>query len=700
MDRGSQATSRILLHVLYYILQSSQQQRLKVLQVLCASALQYIVDILYIQHPSIIMIHNEIILFFSICYILIGVIASSGFATSLTSNPTPSNNNNINKNYCRPQQSPPIVYTIAGSDSGGGAGIQADIHAIHAMGCHGCSAITCLTAQNSKGVTDINVPPAAFLKKQLDSLRDDLSPRAIKIGMLGTRELAQVVGDMLKEILQEKKSKVWIVVDPVMISTSGSKLLDDDAVEAMIEHIFPFADIITPNKFEAEALLRRKLKSPSDVEIGARELLKLGCRSVLIKGGHTLLEESSSSSDLDSGDSDSHPQSSNEIQTALEYAQDYLISSDPAPKSGKERMCDTAAASTMTNGVWMRSIRWDSPNTHGTGCTLSSAIASALALGEDNRSNIDGTKSENNRRVGATSAIHIIDACCLAKAYVSAGIQRSVQLGSGPGPVAQSEFPCSWENFPTIVMDPTSKNHEFDSSDFDDFCKMKPFSSSVETETRKETDGKNRNTVLGRILPIVDTVEQVKQLSQTPGVTDIQLRIKDETDSDKITERVQICQEYCKSNGVNLWVNDFWEEAIEANCFGVHVGQEDLLKCALAGGLDRLKENRMALGVSTHSYGELAVALGVQPTYISMGPVFATSSKTLEFDPQGLDTVRKWRQLIPPTMPFVTIGGINDVELARENREAGADCIAVISAITKSNDAAASVKDLNAAMVP
>ncbi|OEU20712.1 phosphomethylpyrimidine kinase, partial [Fragilariopsis cylindrus CCMP1102] len=258
----------------------------------------------------------------------------------------------------------PIVYTIAGSDSGGGAGIQADIHAIHAMGCHGCSAITCLTAQNSKGVTDINVPPAAFLKKQLDSLRDDLSPRAIKIGMLGTRELAQVVGDMLKEILQEKKSKVWIVVDPVMISTSGSKLLDDDAVEAMIEHIFPFADIITPNKFEAEALLRRKLKSPSDVEIGARELLKLGCRSVLIKGGHTLLEESSSSSDLDSGDSDSHPQS------------------------------------------------WDSPNTHGTGCTLSSAIASALALGEDNRSNIDGTKT-----------------------YVSAGIQRSVQLGSGPGPV-------------------------------------------------------------------------------------------------------------------------------------------------------------------------------------------------------------------------------------------------------------------------
>ena len=621
------------------------------------------------------MVYNRMFLFLGVCYVFLGAIASSGFATSL--------------NSAQPRPTPPIVYTIAGSDSGGGAGIQADLHAIHAMGCHGCSAITCLTAQNSKGVAGIHVPPTSFLEEQLEFLKGDLFPRAIKIGMLGTRELCEVVGKILKEMHDDREQKkVWIVVDPVMISTSGSKLLDDDAVDAMIEHIFPYADIITPNKFEAEALLRQKLKTPKDIEDGARELLKMGCASVLVKGGHTLLEESSSTSLLSKSTS-----SPSEVQSTLEYAQDYLLSSDPAPVAGGERLCDSSAASTKTSGVWMRSIRWDTPHTHGTGCTLSSAIASALALGEENR---DESKSEHTQ-VGATSAIHIVDACCLAKAYVSSGIQRGVQLGSGPGPVAQTEFPSSWENFPTIVMDPTCKSK----SDRGRFCTMRAFSSVKDKGATGGSVDNDRDAIptLGRILPIVDTVEQVKQLAKIPGVIDIQLRIKDETDPVKITERVKLCQEYCKSNGVNLWINDYWEAAVEAGCFGVHVGQEDLVKCMLAGGLDRLKSKQMALGISTHSYGELAVALGVSPTYISMGPVFATKSKKVQFHPQGLDTVQRWRSLIPPSMPFVSIGGINSLEAAKANRDAGADCIAVISAITQSDDAATSVKDYNDAMV-
>ena len=644
------------------------------------------------------MFDNRKLLFFVVCYVLVGLISSSGFATSLSSNPISSSVGKRSSNDGQQQQllstqpPPPIVYTIAGSDSGGGAGIQADLHAIHAMGCHGCSAITCLTAQNSKGVTDIHVPPSSFLQEQLERLKDDLFPRAIKVGMLGTREMAEVVGKLLKEFHDNRKTrKVWIVVDPVMISTSGSKLLEDDAVDAMIEHVFPYADIITPNKFEVEALLQRKLMTPGDIEEGARELLKMGCRSVLIKGGHSLIEESSSDSASDA----SSASSSAEVLTTLEYAQDYLISSDAAPDDGKERICDISAASTKTNGVWMRSIRWDTENTHGTGCTLSSAIASALALGEENRDDDDESKSGG--RVGATSAIHIVDACCLAKAYVSAGIQRGVQLGSGPGPVAQTEFPCSWENFPSIVMDPTSSSsrNSYDASisgSGSSFCSMRAFSSTT------EDDEEDSDAVLGRIIPIVDTVDQIEQLVQIPGVTDIQLRIKDETDPVKITERVKMCQEHCKSNGVNLWINDFWEAAVEAGCFGVHVGQEDLVKCITAGGLDRLRSKNMAFGVSTHSYGELAVALGVNPSYISMGPVYATSSKKVEFHPQGLDTVQKFRRLINPSIPFVTIGGINSLEAAMANRKSGADCIAVISAITKSNDAAASVKDYNDAM--
>jgi thiamine-phosphate diphosphorylase len=204
--------------------------------------------------------------------------------------------------------------------------------------------------------------------------------------------------------------------------------------------------------------------------------------------------------------------------------------------------------------------------------------------------------------------------------------------------------------------------------------------------------------ILGRILPIVDTVEWVEKLAKTPGITDIQLRIKDETDPDRILERVQKCQKMCKDAKVRLWINDFWKAAVDAGCFGVHVGQEDLVKCIDGGGLEVLRKNNVALGVSTHSYGELAAALGVNPSYISMGPVLGTTSKKVAFDPQGLSTVHKWRQLIPPSTPFVTIGGISDSAKAKLNKEAGADCVAVIGAVTQSDDVAAAVCELNDAM--
>jgi len=190
----------------------------------------------------------------------------------------------------------------------------------------------------------------------------------------------------------------------------------------------------------------------------------------------------------------------------------------------------------------------------------------------------------------------------------------------------------------------------------------------------------------------------VEKLAGTTGITDIQLRIKGTTDPEIINQRVVSCQELCAKNGVRLWINDHWEAALKAGCFGVHVGQEDLMKCVKAGGLEMLREAQIALGVSTHSYGELAAALGVEPSYISLGPVFATTSKKVQFDPQGLDTVSKWRKLIPPDIPFITIGGIGDVGTAKMNRDAGADCIAVIGAITTADDIPAIVAQLNEAM--
>lgn len=232
---------------------------------------------------------------------------------------------------------PPIVYTIAGSDSGGGAGIQADLLTIHAMKCHGCSAITCLTAQNSCGVSGIHAPPASFLQIQLETLLEDLPPRAVKIGMLGTRELTETVGNFLKEI-SSLQPKPWVVLDPVMISTSGHKLIDDEAKEAMLDHIFPYTDVLTPNKYEAEALLGRALHTPEDVEQGARDLLAMGVKSVLIKGGHTL-------------DGVNHESHAAEVNATLGYAQDYFLSS--VSHMGEERLCDGS------RGVWLCTARYD-----------------------------------------------------------------------------------------------------------------------------------------------------------------------------------------------------------------------------------------------------------------------------------------------------------------------------------------------------
>ena len=242
---------------------------------------------------------------------------------------------------------PAIVYTIAGSDSGGGAGIQADLHTIHTLSggqCHGCSAITCLTAQNSQGVTAVHSPPVDFLREQLASLEKDLYPNAVKVGMLGTTELAQEVGEWISKLRNGNSNTVpLIVVDPVMISTSGHKLIDEDAKAAIIEKVFPYADLVTPNKFEAEELLGRKLTTPKDVETAAREILAMGPKAVLIKGGHLLTEQNDGAVTQD--------------DVPVSYAEDYLLTNEDVsdigkPVKDKDRLCDGS------RGVWFRGIRY------------------------------------------------------------------------------------------------------------------------------------------------------------------------------------------------------------------------------------------------------------------------------------------------------------------------------------------------------
>lgn len=260
------------------------------------------------------------------------------------------------KRYCR-------VLTIAGSDSGGGAGIQADLKTIAANGGYGFSVITALTAQNTKGVFGIHPVPVDFVRQQLEVVLSDIGADAIKIGMLFSAELIETIADVLHV------SKVKnIVLDPVMVATSGDKLLEDEAVSALQDKLIPMADLITPNLPEAAVLLGREIRSKEEQEQGAVELAGLGCSSVLVKGGH--LGESS--------------------------CDDLLY------------MANTQA----TRSYPVERIATD--NTHGTGCTLSSAIATGLARG-----------------------MNVEEAVTAGKEYITGAIRSGADyiIGGGHGPV-------------------------------------------------------------------------------------------------------------------------------------------------------------------------------------------------------------------------------------------------------------------------
>lgn len=181
----------------------------------------------------------------------------------------------------RTQPSPPIALTIAGSDSGGGAGIQADLRSFAAFGVHGLSALTAVTAQNTRGVGAIEMLPQAMVRAQITAVLDDFPVAAIKIGMLGSAALARTVATALA-----KHRDIPVVLDPVLVATSGDALARSGVVAAILRHLVPRASVVTPNRPEAERLLGRKLRSREDLLGAAHDLRALGARAVLLKGGH------------------------------------------------------------------------------------------------------------------------------------------------------------------------------------------------------------------------------------------------------------------------------------------------------------------------------------------------------------------------------------------------------------------------------
>lgn len=264
----------------------------------------------------------------------------------------------------------PRVLSIAGSDSGGGAGIQADLKTFSALGCYGMTAITALTAQNTCGVRAIHAVPPQMLRDQIDAVMEDIGADAVKIGMLHSPEIVQTVAQAI-----DRHAMQHVVFDPVMVATSGAVLIDNAAIEVLVRELFGRAAVITPNLDEAALLVGYPLGSKHDMERAALDLLAKGARAVLLKGGHL----------------------------PGHNVTDLLLS------AGGEKL-------------WMEAPRIDSPNTHGTGCTLSSAIAAYLALGAS-----------------------LPDAVQQARNFVREALQAGAQVrtGKGSGPLNHGYAPIA-----------------------------------------------------------------------------------------------------------------------------------------------------------------------------------------------------------------------------------------------------------------
>jgi hydroxymethylpyrimidine/phosphomethylpyrimidine kinase len=256
----------------------------------------------------------------------------------------------------------PAVLTIAGSDSGGGAGIQGDLKTFSALGCFGTSAITAITAQNTLGVSAIHSIPAEIVKKQIKAVLEDIKPSAIKIGMVHSAELAVAIASVLKDY-----PKIPIIFDPVMVATSGDKLIENGTIDTLKQVLFPLSALVTPNLDEAALLAEMEINNLEDMEAAAEKIIGFGCEAVLVKGGHL---KGKQLSDI------------------------YL------DKNGFKQVFQSEFV--------------DTNNTHGTGCSLSSAIAAFTARKLD-----------------------LIAAIAEAKFYIQHAIEsgKDVKTGEGNGPL-------------------------------------------------------------------------------------------------------------------------------------------------------------------------------------------------------------------------------------------------------------------------
>lgn len=465
--------------------------------------------------------------------------------------------------------SAPVVWSIAGSDSGGGAGLQADLKALQAFGVHGCTAVAAITAQNSVAVAQVEPVSATVLDAQLAALASDMPPAAIKTGLLGSVDNLRVVCQWVDR-LRAQGQAVALVVDPVLGSTTGAAFATEALVQAYRAELLPRATLVTPNRVEAQRL-----------GLHTGQVWRAGHAAVVITGG------------------------------------------DDAAANGlaSDWFCSPQASG------WLSLARVDTRHHHGTGCTFASTAAAALASG-----------------------YCVADAVVLAKMATTHALRHGYAAGQGAGPVqALPDFAQHADNLPWLQAEPTPVQA---------FAPL-------------------HNPALG-VYAVVDSADWVARVLAA-GIRTVQLRIKDPAEP-TLAAQIQTSVALARATpGAQLFINDHWQLALQHGAYGVHLGQEDLETV----DLQALRSAGVRLGLSTHSYWEVARAWGQRPSYVACGPLFATQSKDMPWIPQGLDNLRYWASVLP--LPVVGIGGIGVGQVA-DVAATGAASAAVISAITQAVD--------------
>jgi hydroxymethylpyrimidine kinase/phosphomethylpyrimidine kinase/thiamine-phosphate diphosphorylase len=545
---------------------------------------------------------------------------------------------------------PPRVLSIAGSDSGGGAGIQADIKACSAAGVFATTAVTALTAQNTHGVSQIHSAPAEFIRTQIKAVLEDIGADCIKTGMLPSIETVEAVADELTSM----GTFPALIVDPVLVATSGDVLAEAGVAQALAGRLFPLATIVTPNVHEASVLLGgRTIADVAGLKMAAQDLHAFGPQWVLVKGGHLPLDAIADGEGLGVRRSGSNENGATSIAPQLQASTGFH-------GAAAEVVVDVLYDG--TNFYEMKAPFIQTQNSHGTGCTLAAYIAAEIAKGSD-----------------------IPSAVRAAKMYVWRALERSVGLPLGSGPQRPMNHLYRTSDWRTDL----EKQHIEEQSTTALASNTGDRSSSVEVEIQQQQQQRQQTSTFPHRMPnpidlrlyavtdpsMIDSsglsVPDAVSAAIKGGATVIQLREKN-CGGKEFTSRATAVMERCRAAGVPLIINDRVDVALAIGADGVHVGQDDIP----AEAVRKVLGPDCILGVSVKTLEEAIAAEEAGADYLGAGAIFSTATKNSSVI--GVEGFQKVCREV--NIPVVAIGGVEETAV-KDVVDVGAAGVAVVSAL-------------------